>query len=68
MPNHFVNGPKTTKLTDVSAVTCLCGFAKLQGNECIFTFLTQVSRHPRSVADENKYIELMVINDHLMVS
>jgi len=30
-------------------------------------FLTQVSRNPRSVADETKYVELMVINDHLMV-
>uniref|UniRef100_A0A9J7XXX3 ADAM metallopeptidase domain 22 n=1 Tax=Cyprinus carpio carpio TaxID=630221 RepID=A0A9J7XXX3_CYPCA len=26
----------------------------------------QISRNPRSVADETKYIELMVINDHLM--
>uniref|UniRef100_A0A8C1HQG8 ADAM metallopeptidase domain 22 n=1 Tax=Cyprinus carpio carpio TaxID=630221 RepID=A0A8C1HQG8_CYPCA len=27
---------------------------------------SHISRNPRSVADETKYIELMVINDHLM--
>uniref|UniRef100_A0A8C1J3B1 ADAM metallopeptidase domain 22 n=1 Tax=Cyprinus carpio TaxID=7962 RepID=A0A8C1J3B1_CYPCA len=27
---------------------------------------TSISRNPRSVSDETKYIELMVINDHLM--
>uniref|UniRef100_A0A8C2H463 ADAM metallopeptidase domain 22 n=1 Tax=Cyprinus carpio TaxID=7962 RepID=A0A8C2H463_CYPCA len=30
------------------------------------TSVSIISRNPRSVADETKYIELMVINDHLM--
>lgn len=31
-----------------------------------FTVL-QLHRHPRNVEEETKYIELMIVNDHLMV-
>lgn len=27
----------------------------------------QLLRHPRDVEEETKYIELMIVNDHLMV-
>uniref|UniRef100_A0A8C6UUD1 ADAM metallopeptidase domain 22 n=1 Tax=Neogobius melanostomus TaxID=47308 RepID=A0A8C6UUD1_9GOBI len=32
----------------------------------VFLFFPQVSRMPRNIEDETKYIELMVINDHIM--
>uniref|UniRef100_A0A671MBJ2 Disintegrin and metalloproteinase domain-containing protein 22-like n=1 Tax=Sinocyclocheilus anshuiensis TaxID=1608454 RepID=A0A671MBJ2_9TELE len=44
-------------------------FFMRQGDDiilCTVKFHTQIARNPRSVADETKFIELMVINDHLM--
>uniref|UniRef100_A0A672SVV9 ADAM metallopeptidase domain 22 n=1 Tax=Sinocyclocheilus grahami TaxID=75366 RepID=A0A672SVV9_SINGR len=38
---------------------------KLHENDALSNF-SQILRNPRSVSDETKYIELMVINDHLM--
>uniref|UniRef100_A0A8C0L730 ADAM metallopeptidase domain 22 n=1 Tax=Canis lupus dingo TaxID=286419 RepID=A0A8C0L730_CANLU len=34
---------------------------------CYFSFtILQLRRHPRNVEEETKYIELMIVNDHLM--
>uniref|UniRef100_A0A672RYU5 ADAM metallopeptidase domain 22 n=1 Tax=Sinocyclocheilus grahami TaxID=75366 RepID=A0A672RYU5_SINGR len=66
IPKSYVALSTCHGLHCFSAVSVFC---MLQGDDiilCTVKFLTQITQNPRSVADETKYIELMVINDHLM--
>lgn len=45
-------------------------YSKLSSEDlfrCSFLTMLQLRRHPRNVEEETKYIELMIVNDHLMV-
>uniref|UniRef100_A0A8C2G1V3 ADAM metallopeptidase domain 22 n=1 Tax=Cyprinus carpio TaxID=7962 RepID=A0A8C2G1V3_CYPCA len=61
-------GENTTSVSIAdSCIKQISPISVLEDSYVIMLFIRyKISRNPRSVSDETKYIELMVINDHLM--